>query len=211
MLATIQRLLFLLLTGFSALGFAQSDQPSPTILVLGDSLSAAYGIDRSDGWVALLQQRLRAQGYPHRVVNASISGETTRGALTRIDRELATHRPGIVLIALGANDGLRGLPLNIMRDNLGTMIEKSQSQNVKILLIGMQLPPNYGPMYTKAFHDSYFTVAQRYRVTHIPFLLSGVGQHKALFQRDGLHPTAQAQPVILDNVWPLLLQLLSAS
>ena len=209
MLAIIQRFLLLLLTCSSAVGFAQSDHLPPTILVMGDSLSAAYGIERDRGWVTLLQHRLRQQDYPHRVVNASISGETTSGGLARIDRELATHQPDIVLIALGANDGLRGLPLKAMRKNLGAMIEKSKNKNIEVVLIGMHLPPNYGPAYTNAFHDSYATVAQHYSVNHIPFLLSGIGQQKSLFQRDGLHPTAAAQPIILDNVWPQLLTLLA--
>ena len=204
----IQRFLFLLLTSYAVPGFTQPEPSPPTILIMGDSLSAAYGIDQNTSWVALLQQRLKEEGYPHQVINASISGETTSGGAARVEQELNIHRPDILLIALGANDGLRGLPLKDMRDNLGTMIETSKIHNARAVLIGMQLPPNYGPAYTEAFYDSYFKVAQRYNVVHIPFLLDGVGQQKSLFQSDGLHPTAQAQPIILDNVWPQLLKLL---
>ena len=207
----IQRFLLLLLTSYAAIGFTQVEPSPPTVLIMGDSLSAAYGIDQNSSWVTLLQQQLQHEGYPHRVINASISGETTSGGAARIERELNIHRPDILLIALGANDGLRGLSLNAMRDNLGDMIEKSKAHNTRVLLIGMRLPPNYGPAYTEAFHDSYFKVAQHYDVVHIPFLLAGVGQQKALFQSDGLHPTAQAQPIILDNVWPQLLKLLLKS
>lgn len=175
--------------------------PAPVILVLGDSLSAAYGIDQNAGWVALLQKRLTEQSYNYRVVNASVSGETTRGGLTRLPQALRTHRPAIVIVALGANDGLRGLTVQEMRNNLAAVIEQSRQNRAKVLLIGMRLPPNYGPAYTKKFHDVYTGLAGRYHIPFVPFLLEGVATDFSLMQRDGLHPTAEAQPMILENVW----------
>lgn len=180
----------------------------PTILVLGDSLSAAYGLDRDAGWVSLLEQRLAQEGYPQRVVNASISGETTSGARARLAAELDRHAPAIVIIELGGNDGLRGLPLEEMRRNLAAMIELCRERRARVVLAGMRLPPNYGPAYTNGFEQVYAGLAAEYRVTLIPFLLAGLDDGTQDFQADAIHPTAAAQRVILDNVWRHLQPLL---
>ncbi len=190
---------------------AQASAAEPVILVLGDSLSAAYGMAQSEGWVALLQQRLRRTGHPYRVVNASISGETSDGALDRIENELARWRPDIVILELGANDGLRGLPLAQLRDNLGTLIETSRRHGARVLLLGMRLPPNYGGPYSQAFADVYRELARRYKLSFVPFLLQGMATDLALFQDDGIHPKGRAQGLILDNMWTALLPLLAAS
>ena len=182
--------------------------PAPSILVVGDSLSAGYGIELRDGWVALLQQRLTRQGYPYTVVNASISGDTTAGGRARLAGALKRHHPQIVILELGANDGLRGLPLRETRANLEAMIKAAQSAGARVLLIGMQLPPNYGPDYTGKFRAIYQELAQRYNLSLVPFLLEGVALTPKLMQPDGLHPRAAAQPRLLDNVWPYLEQLL---
>jgi len=178
-------------------------------MVLGDSLSASYGINQSNGWVNLLEQRLHSQGYPYNVVNASISGETTRGALSRFDDLLKQHNPEIVIIELGGNDGLRGLSLENMYTNLAQIIEQSQSHEADILLTGMRIPPNYGKKYTDGFAETYARLARHYHVILVPFLLSGLESDKALYQSDGIHPVASAQPVILDNVWTYLVTMLS--
>ena len=178
------------------------------IIVLGDSLSAAFGIDPRDGWVALLQKRLDERGHEYNVINASISGETTAGGLTRLPALLRQHQPKIVILALGANDGLRGLSLTKMRDNLKQMTELSRSQPASVLLIGMQLPPNYGPAYTRLFHSVYTELANDAEIALVPFLLEDIGENKALFQSDIVHPTAEAQGRILKNVWTELEPLL---
>lgn len=177
---------------------------NPAILVLGDSLSAAYGMESASGWVSLLEKRLAARGYTHTVANASISGDTTSGGLTRLDRALATHNPGIVIVELGGNDGLRGLPLIALRRNLAAIIEKSQDFGTDVLLLGMRLPPNYGPAYSKRFHKIYVDLAAEYDLALVPFFLEGVAQNSAWMQADGVHPTAQGQARILDNVWDKL-------
>jgi acyl-CoA thioesterase I len=182
---------------------------SPTILVLGDSLSAAYGIRVEQGWVSLLQARLRAKGYGHRVVNASSSGETTGGALARLPRTLATHRPVVVVVELGANDGLRGLPIADIRANLGKIVELAQQAGARILLVGMRIPPNYGATYTRQFHDLFGQLASSHRLARVPFLLEDVALDDTLMQDDGLHPTAAAQPRLLDEIWPRLEPLLA--
>ena len=168
---------------------------APTILVFGDSLSAAYGISRESGWVALLGQRL--PGY--KVVNASVSGETSAGGLTRLPAILAAHRPNLTILELGANDGLRGLPLQETARNLETMIALAKQRGSAVLLVGMQLPPNYGPGYTRKFNALFGEVAQAKQVRLVPFLFTGLARER--FQADGLHPDAQAQPLLLDNVW----------
>jgi acyl-CoA thioesterase I len=180
----------------------------PTVLVLGDSLSAGYGIRVEQGWVALLQQRLTSEGYGHRVVNASASGETTGGALARLPRALDRHHPAVVIIELGGNDGLRGLPVRDVRSNLASLVRLSKGARARVLLIGMRIPPNYGPEYTKSFHDIYGEVATSERVALVPFFLDGVALDDALMQDDGIHPNAAAQPKLLDQVWPKLLPLL---
>lgn len=181
----------------------------PTLLVFGDSLSAGYGIDMRQAWPELLQQRLQAQGYRHRVVNASISGETTAGGRNRLTGELKQHRPAIVILELGANDGLRGLPLLAAEKNLGAMIEESQRAGAKVLLAGIRLPPNYGA-YGERLFEMYGKLARRHKTALLPFLLDGVGGESTLMQTDGLHPRADAQPRILENVWPLLAPLLKS-
>lgn len=183
------------------IGLAGAVQAAPTILVYGDSLSAAYGIPRESGWVALLAQRLHTSSPAYQIVNASVSGETTAGGLTRLPVLLAAHRPKLAILALGANDGLRGLPLTHTARNLENMITLAEKQGSQVLLVGMQLPPNYGPAYTSKFQAMFSNVARKKKVRLVPFLLAGIGAQAERFQADGLHPTAQAQPVLLDNVW----------
>ena len=177
--------------------------------MLGDSLSAAYGIRVEQGWVALLQARLRAKGYGHHVVNASVSGETTRGALVRLPRALTTQRPGIVVVELGGNDGLRGLPVADIRANLESIVSLSQQAGARILLVGMRIPPNYGPSYTQGFQQVFTDVARVHRLPTVPFLLADVALDDRLMQADGIHPTAAAQPRLLDAVWKPLEPLLA--
>jgi acyl-CoA thioesterase-1 len=176
--------------------------------VLGDSLSAAYGIRLEQGWVALLQGRLKAKGYGHRVVNASASGETTGGALARLPRALERHRPAIVILELGGNDGLRGLPLSEVRGNFEALIRLSRGAGAKVLLVGMRIPPNYGPAYTRGFHELYEELARQHRLPFVPFFLDGIALDDSLMLEDGLHPNATAQPRLLDQVWPQLAPLL---
>ena len=182
--------------------------PPPTILVVGDSLSAGFGIKLEQGWVSLLQKKLRQEGYGHRVVNASASGETTGGALTRLPRALDQHRPAIVILELGGNDGLRGLPAADIRANFERMIELSEAARARVLLLGMRMPPNYGPAYTRQFDAIFPALAREHRVPLVPFLLDGVALDEALMQDDGIHPNAVAQPKLLAAVWPQLQPLL---
>lgn len=182
--------------------------PSPVILVLGDSLSAGYGIEVRDGWVNLLAQRLRTQGYPHTVVNASISGETTAGGRGRLPGLLERRHPAVVILELGANDGLRGLPFTAMRANLAAMIDGAQAAGARVLLVGIRLPSNYGPAYSRKFGAVYDSLARAYRLAYVPFLLDGVALTPGLMQADGLHPRAAAQPRLLENVWMQLQSLL---
>ena len=174
---------------------------APAILVFGDSLSAAYGIPRESGWAQLLANRLEARKPPVRVVNASISGETSAGGLTRLSGALDAHRPGLVILALGANDGLRGLPLQETARNLKAMISLARKRGAQLLLVGMRLPPNYGGAYTRKFQALYGELAKTEKTRLVPFLLEGMAQHRERFQADGLHPDAKAQPVLLENVW----------
>ncbi len=183
----------------------------PVILVLGDSLSASYGLDRESGWVSLLEERLRERGLDYRVVNASISGDTTAGGLTRLGALLEELAPALVLIELGANDGLRGLGFEVIRNNLAQMIQRGRDSGSRILLAGLRLPPNYGAAYTDGFQAVFREVAEVESVPLVPDLLAGVAENRDLMQADGLHPTAEAQPRILDNVWPVLEPLLEAS
>ena len=179
-----------------------------TLLVFGDSLSAAYGLRTDQGWVALLQQRLQTQGYGYRVVNASVSGETTDGGRARLARALSQHRPDLVILELGANDGLRGLPVKDIRANLAQMIGAIRGSGAQTLLVGIQIPPNYGPQYTRAFTAMYVGLAKEQNVPSVPFLLEGIALDKQLMQADGLHPGAQAQPRVLENIWTGLRPLL---
>jgi acyl-CoA thioesterase I len=189
-------------------GNATTSPVAPAILVLGDSLSAGYGVRVEQGWVALLQGRLRAKGYGHRVINASSSGETTGGALARLPRALTVHRPQIVIVELGGNDGLRGLPVPDIRKNLDAIISSSQQAGARILLVAMRIPPNYGPVYTSAFEKLFGDVARQHKVPLVPFPLEDVALNDALMQADGLHPNAAAQPRLLDAIWPQLAALL---
>jgi acyl-CoA thioesterase-1 len=175
-----------------------------TLLVMGDSLSAAYGIDPSQGWVALLAKRLKDRHYDYTVVNASVSGETSAGGLTRLPEALGQHKPAIVILELGANDGLRGTPVKVMEANLDKMIALSQKAGAKVLLVGIVMPPNYGPQYADAFKDVYARLAKRYGLPLLPFLLNGVAQHRELMQADGMHPLAKGEPQVLSNVWGIL-------
>ena len=183
----------------------------PVILVLGDSLSAEYGLARGRGWVALLEQRLRRDKLSWRVVNASISGETSSGGRSRLPALLAQHRPQVLVIELGGNDALRGLPLTMTRDNLKDMVSRGQAAGARVLLLGMQMPPNYGRAYAEGFSALYGEVAKAQRVALVPFFLRGVADAAdptALFQPDRIHPSEAAQPKMLDNVWPALRPLL---
>jgi acyl-CoA thioesterase-1 len=193
---------------FSAAGTSSAAAPKPLILIMGDSLSAAYGIEVTSGWVALLDKRLAEQGYGYSVVNASVSGETTGGGRTRFPQLLSIHKPQIVVLELGANDGLRGLPVSQAKTNLQSMIETARQQGAQVVLAGMHMPPNYGPAYTGQFDAMYRDLAAQYRLPFVPFLLNGVALSAELVQADGLHPTAAAQPRLLDNVWPVLEPLL---
>ena len=178
-----------------------------TVLVLGDSLSAEYGLARGSGWVALLEQKLKAEKIDAAIVNASISGETTSGGRARLAQLLTQYKPALVVIALGANDGLRGLPVAAADANLRAMVTLSRAQ---VLLIGMRMPPNYGRDYTERFFSMYQSLATQLKAPLVPFMLEGVAEKPALFQSDRLHPTAQAHPVILANIWPQLLPLVKA-
>ena len=179
-----------------------------TILVFGDSLSAAYGIRPEQGWVALLTQRLQAQGYGYQIVNASVSGETTSGGLQRLPRALQLHQPGIVVLELGANDALRGLPLSGTRANLAQMVRLSEEAGARVLLVGIRIPPNYGPRYTEEFASVFPELAKQYHLPLVPFLLQDVALNPARMQEDGMHPNAAGEAPILDTVWPYLKPLL---
>ena len=183
-----------------------------TILVVGDSLSAEYGLKRGEGWVALLQQRLKRQKIPAQVVNASISGDTTSGGRSRLPALLAQHKPDVVVIELGGNDALRGLPLEMTRQNLAAMVEAAQQAGARVLLVGVQLPPNYGADYTSRFAALFGDVARAHRAAVVPSIMAGFGDDadsQRWFQADRIHPVAQAHPRMLDNVWPALKKLLA--
>lgn len=196
--------LLCLLAASSLPAAASQTRENPTILVMGDSISAAYGIQRDQGWVTLLAEALTAAEYPHQVINASISGETTSGGLARLPQALETHDPAIVVIELGGNDGLRGYPTDTVRENLRKMVELVLQQGREVVLVGMQIPPNYGPRYTRAFFGMYETIAREMEVTLVPFFLEQVALVPGLMQDDGIHPTAEAQPLLLDTLWRYL-------
>jgi len=178
--------------------------------VLGDSLSAGYGIKVEQGWVNLLAQRLATEGYGYRVVNASVSGETTQGGLARLPRALEIHKPAIVVVELGGNDGLRGLPLAASRENLARIIELARAGGARVLLVGMMIPPNYGPRYGEEFRQMFASLAGKYSLAFVPFLLDQVALKPELMQADGIHPNAAGQPQVLANLWPELKPLLVA-
>lgn len=209
----VTRLLFpiacVLLPGLSTPLIAQEPQPAdspepPAFLVVGDSLSAAYNMPLDAAWPRLLETRLREAGAPHRVINASITGDTTQGGRTRLPRLLERHQPAWVIIELGGNDGLRGFSLEVTRDNLETMITASQAAGARVLLTGIVLPPNYGQGYTDRFEALYAELATQYDTLLVPFFMDGVALVDGMMQADGIHPSEAAQPVLLDNVWQVL-------
>jgi acyl-CoA thioesterase-1 len=181
-----------------------------TILVYGDSLSAAYGIGQKEGWVSLLDERLRQRKLDYSVANASISGETSSGGAARIEAALERFKPAVIILALGGNDGLRGLPIAEMKANLAKIVRAAQARGARVLVVGMRMPPNYGAKYTQAFEQAFAEVAKEHRSAYLPFLLDGIGEQRDLFLPDQIHPAAPAQPIILDTVWkplePLLLR-----
>ena len=203
-----RRRLMLGLIGLAASLSVHASAAKPVVLVVGDSLSAGYGVAVDSTWVALLQKRLAAQGYGYRVVNASISGDTTGGARARLPRALELHKPAVVILELGGNDGLRGLPLRQVRENFEFLIERCQAAGAKVVLVGMRMPPNYGAAYADGFHALYGELAKRYGTPLLGFFLEGVALDEKLMQPDGIHPTAAAQPRLLDNLWPVLSQAL---
>lgn len=205
--ARVQRGVMVLLTTLALSGVAAA-APSRTVLVLGDSLSAAYGLAASQGWVALTAQKMRTTHPKWRVVNASISGETTAGGAARIAAELKRTRPAVVVVELGANDGLRGLSLAQTRANLDKIIGASTRSGARVLLVGMRMPPNFGPVYTQGFEKNYVDLSKKYQTAFLPFLLAPIATERKNFQADNLHPVAAAQPRLRDHVWPALQPLL---
>nr|WP_171492891.1 arylesterase [Acinetobacter ursingii] len=176
-----------------------------TILIVGDSISAGYGINPEQGWVQLLQKRLDQQ-YPkqHKVVNASVSGETTSGALARMPKLLQSYKPDVVVIELGGNDALRGQPPQMIQKNLGQLVQQSQQAKAKVLLFGMKIPPNYGTAYSQAFENNYKVISQQYKIKLLPFFMQGIAGHKDLMQNDQIHPNAKSQSILLNNAYPYI-------
>ncbi|WP_434547597.1 arylesterase [Paracandidimonas soli] len=198
------RWLMTLFASFLMAAGAAAETRGGTVLVLGDSLSAEYGIERGSGWVSLLEPRIRDTFPGVQIKNASISGDTTSGGLTRLPDALLQHDPAVVLIELGANDALRGLSLQATRENLARMITLSRESGASVILVGMQIPPNYGTRYSRQFRELFPELAQEYGAALVPFLLEGMASDSSLFQADGIHPNEAAQPLIADNVWPVL-------
>jgi len=196
-----------ILTGLFLL-LSLAAEAAGTLLVVGDSLSSGYGLGPEQAWPALLERRLRERRLDYSVVNASISGDTSAGGRSRLGAALDAARPTLVIIALGGNDGLRGLPLATLRDNLDAMLAAVHRQRARAVLVGMKLPPNYGADYTRGFERIYLDLARAHGATRVPFLLEGIAERRELFQADGIHPTAEAQPLILENVWKSLAPLL---
>jgi acyl-CoA thioesterase-1 len=194
----------------AALSLPAAGAEPPRVLVLGDSLSAGYGLARESGWTWLLEERIRTLGLPHRVVNASVSGDTTAGGLTRLAPLLERESPAVLVIELGANDGLRGFGFDLIRENLTALVREGRSAGARVLILGVRLPPNYGAAYTEGFQAVFRQVADAEGVPLVPQLLAGVAEDRGLMQADGIHPNAAAQPRILDNVWPALEPLLKA-
>ncbi|NIF51385.1 arylesterase [Burkholderia sp. Ax-1724] len=191
---------------------ANAPEPAkPVIVVLGDSISAEYGLPRDTGWVALMRQRLAEKRIDYSVANASISGDTTSGGRARMPELMLRLKPSIVIVELGANDALRGVPLSTTADNLRTIIEQAQQGHAKVVLIGMYVPPNYGPDYTQKFHGLYGQLSKEFNVPLVPFLLAGIADKPEMFQADQIHPAVQAQPLLLNNVWPAVKPLLRTS
>ncbi len=202
----LSRIAFLVL-----LAAALPVQAARTVLVFGDSLSAGYGLPQRTGWVTLLEKRLAAGGYDYKVINASISGETTVGGKNRIEGVLRKHKPDILLLQLGANDGLRGARINDIRRHLSAIVTASQRRGTKVVVVGMRLPPNYGAQYADGFQSIFAEVARQHGAVLVPFLLEGFADERRLFQHDGFHPKREAQQLMLDNVWPALEPLLITS
>ena len=203
--------LFAILLFFSALispNAFSADSDLPAILVFGDSLSAAYGIEEEEGWVSLLDKRIKEEDLPFRVINGSVSGETSTGGVERLPGMLSTYRPKVVILELGGNDGLRGLPLELITNNLNKMVDMIYEIGSSALLAGIQIPPNYGPRYTVPFTELFYEIAETKQIGFIPFLIDGIPQQPELMQDDGIHPKAEAQALILNNVWPHLLHLI---
>lgn len=182
----------------------------PTILVFGDSLSAGYGIDVDQSWVSLLQKRLEETGYEHRVVNASISGETTAGGATRIDTAIVTFEPELIILELGANDGLRGFPTASIQSNIETIARRARDSGAEVVLLGIRIPTNYGARYTQAFEAVFSDVATNLEIRWIEFFMDGIALNDELLQEDRIHPNAEAQPMLLDNAWPIIRATLDA-
>jgi acyl-CoA thioesterase-1 len=201
----------LLATTFAVEAANAPEPAKPVIVVLGDSISAEYGLPRDTGWVALMRQRLTEERIDYSVANASISGDTTSGGRARLPALMQRLKPSIVIVELGANDALRGVPLSTTEDNLRTIIEQAQQAHAKVVLVGMYVPPNYGPDYTQKFHGIYGQLARQLRVPLVPFLLAGIADKPDMFQADQIHPTQQAQAVLLNNVWPAVKPLLRTS
>ncbi|MDP2792703.1 MAG: arylesterase [Sulfurisoma sp.] len=199
---------FVLFGAAEKVGAGDTATNAPTILVFGDSLSAGHGLANGQAWPALLERRLKAEKLPHAVANASIGGETSAGGRARLPAALDRFKPAVVVVALGANDGLRGLPVAQLRDNLVAMVRVAKAKKARVLLVGMRLPPNYGSPYTEEFARIFTAVAKQEKLPLLPFLLEPVANDRANFQPDGLHPVAGAQPKILDHVWPALKPLL---
>jgi len=202
----VKRFLVLLILVFA--GFP-ANADTPAILVFGDSISAGYGLARVEqGWVGMLRAKLKDEGYGYQVVNASVTGETTAGGLARLPRALALHHPQVVILELGGNDGLRALPIDQMRSNLGKMVDLSADSGAKVLVLGMRIPPNYGPEFTEKFFAVFADVARDKKAPLVPFLLNDIALSPNLMQSDGVHPNELGQPKLLDNVWPRLRPLL---
>ncbi len=197
----MRRLPFLLALTLAAAAYGDD---GPTILVFGDSLSAGYGIDVDQSWGALLQDRLESEGYEHRVINASISGETTEGGATRISGALERFQPELVILELGGNDGLRGFPPERLEENLRRIISASKASGAEVVLLGIRIPMNYGPRYSSAFERAFRDAAESEGIAWIEFFMEGVALNEELMQDDGIHPNAEAQPLLLDNAWPII-------
>jgi len=186
-----------------------SHAQEPTILIVGDSLSAGFGIDVDQSWATLLQSRLEEQGYEYRVVNASIGGETTEGGATRIDQALENFSPTLVILELGGNDGLRGIPANRMQNNLESIISKSEASGAAVVMLGIRIPTNYGRRYREAFEKVFRNLAAQHEIPWIEFFMEGIAFNEDLMQSDGIHPNATAQPLLLDNAWPIIMAALA--
>jgi len=188
-----------------------ADDDIGSILIYGDSLSASYGMTEEEGWVALLEKKIQQENWPYQVINGSVSGETSTGGLERLPAMLDSYKPELVVLELGGNDGLRGLPIDLLKNNLRKMIELIHERGAKVLLAGIQIPPNYGPRYAEPFSELFYQIADEDKVELIPFLIDGIPQNPELMQDDGIHPKPEAQSIILENVWYHLLPMLENS